>query len=406
MPTFYNYTENGVVYAFDDVFVPVDAFRQGNLFTWGSNTEGQLGNNTVTPRFTPVTTLAGGANWKQVSCGYHTAAIKTDGTLWTWGQNVSGQIGDNTAGTNRFTPVTTFAGGTNWKQVAGGREHTAAIKTDGTLWTWGYNQFGAIGNNTLSIRSTPVTTFAGGTNWKQVDCGTSHTAAIKTDGTLWTWGRNSFGAVGDTIGAVPSDRSTPVTTFAGGTNWKQVSCGSNHTAAIKTDGTLWTWGRNSYGQLGTNNTTDRFTPVTTFAGGTNWKQVAGGREYTAAIKTDGTLWTWGSNYDGIDIFGDITLYYGQLGINNTTTTRLTPVTTFAGGTNWKQVSCGRSNTAAIKTDGTLWTWGTNYYGELGINNTTTNRLTPVTTFAGGTNWKQVDGESLHTAAVTYIDSYQ
>ena len=107
-----------------------------------------------------------------------------------------------------------------------------------------------------------------------------------------------------------------------------------------------------------------------------------------------TLWTWGSNG------------YGRLGNNTTPPNRLTPITTFAVGTNWKQVAGGYNHTAAIKTDGTLWTWGTNYYGELGINNTTTNRLTPVTTFAGGTNWKQVDGESLHTAAVTYIDSYQ
>ena len=362
------------------------------LWVWGVGSTGSLGTNDETNRSTPVTTSAGGANWKSVACGgYTTAAIKTDGTLWVWGRGAVGQLGNNNNLSNNLNPVTTFAGGTNWKQVSCGDEHTAAIKTDGTLWTWGYGDNGALGTNDLTARNTPVTTFAGGTNWKQVSCGNKHTAAIKTDGTLWTWGLNSKGQLGDNT---QTRRNAPVTTFAGGTNWKQVACsGYNHTAAIKTDGTLWTWGINTSGKLGINNTTENIlTPVTTFAGGTNWKQVANSGSLTAAIKTDGTLWLWGD--------GD----YGRLG-NNNTTNRLTPVTTFAGGTNWKQVSSG-SCTAAIKTDGTLWVWGYNYRGQLGINvaGNTNHRTTPVTTFAGGTNWKQVScGSANYTAAIKTSD---
>jgi hypothetical protein len=222
-------SNQGRVYSFDDVFVPADAFRQGNLFTWGRNNSGALGDNTTTQRNIPVTTFAGGANWKQVAGGgIHTAAIKTDGTLWTWGNNAYGQLGNNTT-TNRSTPVTTFAGGNNWKQVAGGNNHTAAIKTDGTLWTWGNNFNAQLGDNTTTNRSTPVTTFAGGNNWKQVAGGGYHTAAIKTDGTLWTWGSNNSVQLGDNT---TIDRSTPVTTFAGGTNWKQVAGGGIHTVAL------------------------------------------------------------------------------------------------------------------------------------------------------------------------------
>jgi alpha-tubulin suppressor-like RCC1 family protein len=425
----------------------IDQYVGDTLWTWGLNNTGHLGDNTITTRSIPVTTFAGGTNWKQVSCGREfIAAIKTDGTLWTWGRNLFGNLGDNTT-INRSTPVTTFAGGTNWKQVASGGYHTAAVKTDGTLWTWGRNSYGQLGDNTTTQRNTPVTTFAGGTNWKQVACGNPHIAAIKTDGTLWTWGRNNSGQLGDNT---TINRSTPVTTFAGGTNWKQIACGNLYTAAIKTDGTLWTWGLNTSGQLGDNTITNRSTPVTTFAGGTNWKQVAGGGNYIAAIKTDGTLWTWGLNTSGqlgrnsdtalrltpVTTFAggtnwadtatgepeelytltggsahtaaiktDGTLWTwgqntsGQLG-DNTIINRSTPVTTFAGGTNWKQVACSNngSHTAAIKTDGTLWTWGTNSNGPLG-DNTTTNRSTPVTTFAGGTNWKQVAGGGSHTAAI-------
>ena len=347
------------------------------LWIWGANSAnswGRMGDNTTTLKCTPVTTFAGGANWKLVSCGTDcTASIKTDGTLWIWGNGSTfPAILGNFRTVIICTPVTTFAGGTNWKQVACGTEPTAAIKTDGTLWVWGSGL--GLGITANLVRCTPVTTFAGGTNWKQVSCGLNHTAAIKTDGTLWIWGINTSGKIGHNATNNPF---TPVTTFAGGTNWKQVSCGREHTAAIKTDGTLWTWGRNTQGQLGVNDTTsNRTTPVTTFAGGTNWKQVACGGYFIAAIKTDGTLWTWGQNLSsqlGINTFGD----------------RPTPVTTFTGGTNWKQVSAGSANTAAIKTDGTLWIWGSGTSGQLGNNTTNSSSNTAVTTFAGGTDWKQV-----------------
>ena len=372
----------------EDYFVTdywlIDNFVGDTLFTWGENNNGQLGINNTTTRSTPVTTFAGGTNWKSVSTTggvRSTFAIKTDGTLWTWGAGTNGQLG-NFSSSNRSTPVTTFAGGTNWKQVSGGAYHTTAIKTDGTLWVWGNNNNGQLGINNTSSKNTPVTTFAGGNDWKQVTCSGQHTVAIKTDGTLWTWGAGTLGQLGNFSS---TNRSTPVTTFAGGTDWKQVSS-SNHTAAIKTDGSLWTWGRNNSGQLGTNDIANRNTPVTTFAGGNDWKQVSTGYLYTAAIKTDGSLWTWGSNSDG------------QLGINNTTT-RSTPVTTFAGGNNWKFVSASADyHTAATKTDGTLWTWGKNASGQLG-DNTTTQRNTPVTTFAGGTNWKSFSAGGVSTAAV-------
>jgi alpha-tubulin suppressor-like RCC1 family protein len=379
---------------FVDEYWLIDQYVGDQLWTWGNGGSGRLGNGVTTGSIsTPVTTFAGGTNWKQVAGGgSHTAAIKTDGTLWTWGIGSNGQLG-NAQITNRSTPVTTFTGGTNWKQVSSGGYHTAAIKTDGTLWTWGNGGSGRLGNAQITNRYTPVTTFTGGTNWKQVSSGDFHTAAIKTDGTLWTWGGNNFGgfaAYGALGNATTTNVSTPVTTFAGGTNWKQVACGGiTHTAAIKTDGTLWTWGRGSGGQLGNEiiANTPVSTPVTTFAGGTNWKQVSAGDSYTAAIKTDGTLWTWGSGISG------------QLGNGVTTGSISTPVTTFAGGTNWKQVSSGGSHTAAIKTDGTLWTWGSGSNGRLGNAATTGNISTPVTTFAGGTNWKQVSGGYQHIAAV-------
>jgi len=360
----------------------------GSLWTWGNDGQGRLGDNTAgTDKSSPIQTVSGGTNWKQVSVGdFYTASIKTDGTLWTWGHNTYGQLGDNTI-VHRSSPVQTVSGGTNWKQVAGGISHTAAIKTDGTLWTWGRGQYGQLGDNSQVNKSSPVQTVAGGTNWKQVAGGQDYTAAIKTDGTLWTWGHNPFGALGDNTVV---NKSSPIQTVSSGTNWKSVACGRQATAAIKTDGTLWLWGHNQIGKLGDNTVVNKSSPVQTVAGGTNWKQVAGGQDHTAAIKTDGTLWLWGDNVDG------------NLA-DNTRTVKSSPIQTVSGGTNWKLVACGEYYTVAIKTDGTLWTWGDNATGQLG-DNTVVLKSSPVQTVAGGTNWKQVAGGASHTAAIFFYEA--
>jgi alpha-tubulin suppressor-like RCC1 family protein len=366
-------TNDGLTYYFDDVFVPAEIFRKPALWSWGRNNVGQLGTNNIISRSTPVTTILGGTNWKTVACGSQTSmALKVDGTLWLWGDNSAGQLGTNNT-TSTSTPVTTILGGSNWEKIDGGSSHSAAIKTDGTLWTWGFNNNGQLGNNDAPTnKNSPITTFLGGSNWKSVACGSIHTAAIKTDGTLWTWGSANNGRLGNNDSSLAV--VTPVTTFAGGTDWKSVSVG-NHTVTIKMDGTLWVWGSNSDGQLGINNTTQRLTPVTTILGGTNWKTVACGSNFTTSIKNDGTLWLWGRND------------FGQLGINNTIS-RSTPVTTILGGTNWKSVACGGYYVMATKTDGSLWTWGKNSYGQLG-DNTLVSRSTPVTTLLGGNNWKSI-----------------
>jgi alpha-tubulin suppressor-like RCC1 family protein len=356
--------------------------KTGSLWMWGDNIYGQLGDGTGTRRSIPVQTIVGGTNWKQVSVGTLSAnAIKTDGTLWTWGW-YSDMPNDPNSFVNKFSPVLSTFGDTFWKEVSG----QAGIKTDGTLWLWGSNLSGELGNDNYSIAfpSPPIQTVTGGTDWKTISSGNGFKLAIKTDGTLWTWGEASYGQLGNNASV---GKSSPVQTVAGGTNWKQVSGGYFHSAGIKTDGTLWTWGRNTLGELGDNTTVNKSSPVQTVAGGITWKQLASGYYRTAAIKTDGTLWNWGSN--GIGELGD-----------NTTTNRSSPVQTVAGGTNWKQVT---GNSAAIKTDGTLWLWGTNTYGNIG-DNTNVNKSSPVQTTVGGTNWKKVASNFNVSSAIHFYDA--
>jgi alpha-tubulin suppressor-like RCC1 family protein len=364
---------------FTDTTLITQYIGTGKLWTWGYNSSGQLGDNSTAHKSSPVQTIAGGSNWKQGSAGTSfSASLKTDGTLWLWGYAGGGQLGTGNT-TSVSSPVQTICGGTNWSSISCGY-YAGAVKTDGTLWLWGDNTYGGLGDNTIANKSSPVQTICGGTTWvtfAQVSRA-RHAGAIKTDGTLWMWGRNNYGQLGDNTNA---DKSSPVQTVAGGTNWKYVACGSSSTAAIKTDGTLWLWGFNGFGGLGDNSVVPKSSPVQTICGGTNWSQVSPG-SMTGAVKTDGTLWMCG--YNGNGHLGDGTI-----------TNRSSPVQTVCGGTNWKQVSIGTA-TGAIKTDGTLWMWGYDAYGALGGGTPNTWRSSPIQTIAGGVTWRQVSCGYLHT----------
>jgi hypothetical protein len=371
------------------------------LWMWGFNGFGQLGRGNATgPVCTPITTSVGGTYWKQVSLSRnHSGSVKADGTLWLWGNNASGQLAQGNVGSTKQTPVTTVnASGTNtWKYVACGKTHTAAIRSDGSLWSCGENVNGSLAG------ANPTGGFwgqnsAGGTNWQQVACGYRCGSAIKTDGTLWIWGGQGVFANNIFLGNGGSSNilspSQGSWAIVGATGrYKQVAIGYNHIAAVGSDGSLWLCGNNQYGQLGTFDTVNRCTPVTTYVGGTTWKQVACGYQCTTAIKTDGTLWTWGRN-----------TYY-SLGVNDTVT-RCTPITIYTGGSTWKQVSCAYWHMGAVKTDGSLWMWGNQGDGQLGNNVGGTSAPTPITTILGGNNWKQVIVGPYNSSAVKTGDDLQ
>jgi alpha-tubulin suppressor-like RCC1 family protein len=354
------------------------------LWGWGYNLAGNLGDNTNTASASPVQTFTASTNWRNINAGRsQSAAIKSDGTLWLWGDGAYGALGNNST-IPRSSPVQTISGGTNWKSISVGDYRAVAIKSDGTLWAWGRGTSGALGDNTTLNKSSPVQTISGTNTWCTASTSVlgSHTGAIKTDGTLWMWGLSNAGQLGT---GNTTSHSSPVQTFSGGTNWKSISTGACHTAAIKTDGTLWTWGINTSGVLGDNTIIGRAFPVQTISLGNNWNHVSAGERSTAAIKTDGTLWLWGQGS------------FGRLG-NNSTINRSSPVQTVSGGTNWFKVSNSYYGVAAIKTDGSLWMWGDNSYGRLGTN-VINARSSPIQTISGGTNWKDVSAGRDFTFAI-------
>ena len=349
----------------------------GTMWAWGLNTDGQLGQNNVIRRSSPVQ-IGGLSTWSKVAAGnIFSGAIKTDGTLWTFGYNTQGQLGQGDR-IPRSSPVQVGAL-TTWYDISFGRKYAMATKTDGTLWTFGYNSVGQLGQNDRVDRSSPVQVGAL-TTWSKIFTGWSlNSLAIKTDGTLWGWGYNADGQLGqnDVVG-----RSSPVQ-IGSDINWATASTASV-SSAIKTDGTLWTWGYNADGQLGQNDRVYRSSPVQVGAL-TTWSKVSINSPNTVAVKTDGTLWAWGTSSRG------------GLGLNDSSVARSSPVQVGTLNT-WSKISAAPDITQAIETDGTLYSWGYNVNGELGLNDRD-NRSSPVQVGVPIYGWSKITTASDGIAAI-------
>jgi len=353
-----------------------------SLYAWGFNTTGRLGDNTTTTRSSPVSVVGGFSDWVQISAGtYHTAAIRANGTAWSWGGNASGQLGDGTT-TSSSSPVSVVGGFTDWVQLSAAQLHTVGIRANGTAWGWGRNnsdQLGVGGYGT-SITS-PLSIIGGFTDWVQVSAAATHTCALRANGTAWAWGRNAFGNLGD---GTLNDKSSPVSVLGGFTNWVQISTNSQHTVALRADGTVWSWGNNSNGGLGDGTVIEKYSPVSVVGGFTDWIQVSAGYRRTVAIRANGTAWGWGFNNNGN--IGD-----------NTIINKSSPVSVVGGFTDWIQVSAGGSHTIAIRANGTAWGWGFN--GSVLGDNTTTSRRSPVSVVGGFSDWVQVSASVNHSLGI-------
>ena len=316
----------------------------GNLYSWGSNIRGQLGDSTSLDRNAPVLVSGGSTIWKQVAVGEQfVVALRTDGTLWSWGFNQNGQLGDGTT-VSHATPAK-IGKDTDWAFIAAGKGHALAIKTSGALYAWGNNFNGQLGDGTTIGRLVP--TKIGGTTllWQSVAAGDTHSLGIQKDTqNLYGWGGNSSGQVGN-AGLV--DISAPAK--LGSSTWSSVSAGSLHSVAIRADGSLYSWGNNASGQLGNNGSANVSAPVQ-IGVANNWAMVSAGAAHTMAVTRDGQLWGWGSNAES------------QLGNGGPDTP--TPVQIGAVNT-WISVSAGAAHSFGLRSDNSLWGWGRNTEGQLG-----------------------------------------
>ena len=385
----------------------------GSVWSWGFNDDGALGDGTTNRSSTPLQTH-GISNVTAVAAGgAHTVALKGDGTVWTWGDNGAGQLGN---GERIFTTTPlAISAGPGFAAVSAGGRHSLALKSDGTVAASGNNDYGQLGDGT-SVSHTTFQPVSGITNVVQVSAGFYHSVARKADGTVWTWGLDYLGRLG--TGPDTGDALTPaqVTTLA---NVVSVSAGGGHTLALRADGTVWAWGENTYGQLGDGTNDARFFPVQV-AGLTDVVEVSAGYDHSLARKRDGSVWAWGSNYGGhlgdgtttdrsnpvrvVGLSGVV-----QISAGNTFSTALTSDGSvwvwganydaqlgdgtfdqqtvperLSGLANVAQISAGFAHTLALKADGSVVAWGRNDVGQLG-DGTLAERQSPVVTVhEGGT----------------------
>ena len=382
------------------------------MWGWGFNYHGQIGDGTHGANANkPIPVLVNSDDdWVLVSSGfYHTAALKSDGSLWTWGNNTYGQLGDGTDGISTSKYVPTRIGRDNdWVSVSVGVNHTVGLKSDGSLWAWGLNYHGQLGigtngtaaNPNIADRKTP-TRVGRDNDWVHISVGTNSSAALKSNGTLWTWGKNEHGELGIGTGGFGTDENVPTQVGKDQKdNWVSVSLKGLHAVALKSDGTLWTWGWNGYGQLGNGhhatfpnlNTYDVYLPIR-IGKDNDWVSASASFFNTVALKSDGSLWTWGNNT------------YGQLGIdtngvgttNGTGTDRDIP-TRVGRDNDWISVDAGDSYTGALKSNGDLYLWGFNSHGNLGYMTSGTVD-TPIRATSSNRDWLQVATGGDHTVAL-------
>lgn len=412
--------------------------QDGLVWSWGANQEGQLGNGTTSSSPTPTPAVIGNlTKITQISAGVrHNLAVRTDGTVWVWGDNSIDELGIGTVPGPVTAPVQAIAL-SRIVAVAAGSQHSVALRDDGAVWTWGDNQWGQLGNPSVSLTATGAPAPVPGLPLiAAVAASNSNTIALGSDGTVWVWGENNQGQLGNGTGefALPA----VVNNLNGVTS---INAGNESSSALRSNGTVWMWGTNGYAELGNGTVFPATTPAPTqapptgiavlgrgsgcpvcitetgnvWAWGADFEGQVGngstasltaaptqvltgatlvstGDIHTLALRSDGTVWSWGGNVSLQLGYGPMNTGYGPLGTAVPTPTQ---VPGLAGAS---AVSAGGSHSVALLPGGTVWTWGDNTYGQLGYSTAATSSATP-TQVSGIPTSQAVAGGGSHTLAL-------
>lgn len=355
--------------------------NEGTVYTWGRNYHGQLGIGNTTDKNLPAAVTTSGAllgkNIKKVDAGSDFSMVLTsDGTLYSWGTNSSGQLGNGDNVESNVPVAVTTSGALSGKTItafSAGDQHSIAVTSTGEVYAWGYNAYGQLGigtNGSGVDKNVPTAVdMSGALNGMivtAVAAGGYHSVALASNGTVYAWGINTSGEAGD--GSTTAVRNTPVAVDVSGVlagkKIQAVAAGQNHCVVLADDGKVYTWGDNSYGQLGNGNNTDSNVPVevimTGAIAGKSIVAISAGELFSVALASDGTVYTWGYNSSG------------QLGNGNTTSSNVPVAVTTSGvlaGKTVTVIDAGSSHCLVVASDGSVYTWGYGTYGQLGIGNT-------------------------------------
>ncbi|MFO0754996.1 MAG: EGF domain-containing protein [Byssovorax sp.] len=327
--------------------------KNGDLYCWGRNVSGQIGDGTQVTRPLPVS-IGAGKTWKRVVVGRtHTCGIATDAgtdTLFCWGQDANGELGNGPGVTPSLMPAAINATPGNaspWSELAAGLNHTCAVRKDGTLWCWGRNAAGQLGDGTLTSRPDPKQV-VGASDWVDVAASGDFTCGLRANGALYCWGRNDSAQLG--LGDVNSPVSSPQK--VGNGFYSAVDTGSNHACAVATNGGLWCWGRNASGELGLGNSQGPVLLPAQVGSDLDWSRPSIGQgTFSCALKVNGDLYCWGTGS------------YGQLGQGNLSSFNAPQKVPSV--LAWTRVSLGNDHTCGVQGDGRLSCWGASYSAQLG-----------------------------------------
>ena len=348
----------------------------GEPYCWGVNRNGQLGSSN-TPVVTP-TAVSGGLSLQMIESGlFHSCGVAAGGTAYCWGVGLNGQIGNAAYATSQPTPVA-VSGVTTFQSVSAGGYHSCGVTTGQEAYCWGYNGYGALGDNTTTQRGTPVLV-TGGLQFSSSSAGAYHTCGVTSGGEVYCWGRNYWGQVGD---GGNTDTSVPV--LVGVPSVQSIAVGRNHSCALTTTGDAYCWGANGDGQLGNGTTSESNIPV--LVSGGPFHALTAGRYHTCGVDLSGVAYCWG--YNGYGEYGD-----GTFTVSNT------PVLA-AGGMAFESVSAGYRTTCGITSGNLGYCWGYNRYGQGGNGTQVLTDLTP-TVISGALTVQQVTNDGFgYTCALT------
>jgi alpha-tubulin suppressor-like RCC1 family protein len=298
----------------------------------------------------------------------HSCAIRPNGTLWCWGVNADGELGDGTT-ERRLSPVQVGVD-TDWMSVSVGLSHTCGLRAGGKLWCWGKSTFVGAGQEDPAQSLSPVAV-APDRSWKAVSSGSRSSCAIRSDDTLWCWGSNASGRLGDGTTGYPNEtfRLSPAQ-VGDASDWRRISVGAGPVCGVRGNGTLWCWGINPFGQLGNGTKEDQSTPQQ-IGTETDWTTVDVLWAHSCGLRGAGSLWCWGSQD------------FGGLGNDVESGTALSPVR-IGDATDWNQVDVGNGHSCGLRADESVWCWGMNYDAQLGLGHT---RKVLKPTLAGRPGWK-------------------
>ena len=367
----YNYLGGPVSYSISmnrdshlGTLLPVNIIREGYIFNgWNTEADGSGDYISHTMGFSESQTLYGiwvdSTNWPQIialdSCGKHTISVLSDGTVWSWGENNYGLFVDGTT-VDKNVPVQAI-GLSDAIAVSTGQDHSLALKSDGTVWAWGDNGWGQLGNGTDLDSYIPVQV-PGLSDVVAIAAGSRFSLALKSDGTVWAWGLNEWGQLGD---GTLTDSCTPVQVI-GLTNVTSIAASEMHSVAVKDNGTVWVWGDNHYGELGVDDWQQgnpllmySETPIQVI-GIADVVSISTGMMHTLALKSDGTVWGWGRD-------GGVCIYGTYPGDDSNTPVQI------PGLSNVRSIAAGQDHGLAIRDDSTVWGWGYNEAGQTGCGTT-------------------------------------